>query len=269
MVLEALVNPKKVTGRPWELFFIGALYSLFGAALGFWVFRSHVSLVMVTFTTIASIPFVISAITSEERKGRVLPTKALLKEHGRVISMFTFLFLGFVMVFIGLFVFLPERIVGELFFTQIKAIADIRGAATGSFFSSLNTFGFILLNNFKVLLFCILFSLFYGSGAIFILSWNASVMGAAIGATIRGAGSSFQTISSSLAGYFVHGIPEIVAYFIAALAGGIISVAILREKIGSPAFRKVSWDAVNLIAFAVLLLIVAAIVEVTISPYFL
>ena len=33
--------------------------------------------------------------------------------------------------------------------------------------------------------FCLLFSLIYGSGAIFILTWNASVLGTAIGNYIK------------------------------------------------------------------------------------
>ena len=253
MVLEILVNPKKVTGKPWEMFFIGAVYSLVGVLLGYWVFRSYVSIIMVTFTTIAAIPFVLSAINSEGQKGRTLSRGSLLREHGKIISMFTFLFLGFVTVFFSLFVFLPST------------------AVTGNFIAEVPTMLKILLNNFKVLFFCIIFSLFYGSGALFILAWNASVMGAAIGVGIRSGLSSslygnVQAFATSLLGYFAHGIPEIIAYFVAGLAGGIISFAIMKEKFGSKAFRKISLDAANLVIFAIIILILAALIEVFVSP---
>lgn len=271
MVLEILVNPKKVTGKPWEMFFIGAVYSLVGVLLGYWVFRSYVSIIMVTFTTIAAIPFVLSAINSEGQKGRTLSRGSLLREHGKIISMFTFLFLGFVTVFFSLFVFLPSTAVTEIFSSQISSINEVRTAVTGNFIAEVPTMLKILLNNFKVLFFCIIFSLFYGSGALFILAWNASVMGAAIGVGIRSGLSSslygnVQAFATSLLGYFAHGIPEIIAYFVAGLAGGIISFAIMKEKFGSKAFRKISLDAANLVIFAIIILILAALIEVFVSP---
>ncbi len=67
-------------------------------------------------------------------------------------------------------------------------------------------------------------------------------------------------------GYFAHGLPEIIAYFVAGLAGGILSFAIMKEKFGSKAFRKISLDAANLVVFAIIILILAALIEVFVSP---
>ena len=49
----------------------------------------------------------------------------------------------------------------------------------------LDQFFRIFFNNLKVLIFCIGFAFVYGVGAIFILVWNASVIGTAIGSFIR------------------------------------------------------------------------------------
>jgi hypothetical protein len=67
---------------------------------------------------------------------------------------------------------------------------------------------------------------------MFILTWNASVIGAAIGNFIRTeisryagslgfakAAAYFQIISLGLLKYAIHGIPEILAYFTAAGRG--------------------------------------------------
>ena len=129
----------------------------------------------------------------------------------------------------------------------------------------------ILLNNIKVLALCIVFSLVYGAGAVFIFSWNASVMGAAIGEAIRAGirnntSTTLQIVSSSLAGYFVHGIPEMIAYFTAGIAGGILSMALVKEGYQSIAFQKAKDDSLNLIGFAIIMLFLAALVEVFISP---
>ncbi len=271
MVLEILVNPTKVRGRPWEMFFIGIVYSLVGVLLGYWVFKSHVSLVMVAFTAIAAIPFVHSAIKAEEGREVDRKNASVLIKYFGVLTMFTFLFLGFVVTFVSLFVLLPEQTVTQIFSTQVGAIGEVRSNVTGNFFSTVSTLAVILANNLKVLFFCLLFSVVYGAGAIFILSWNASVMGAAIGDAIRGkllgnAGTALQIVSASLAGYFVHGIPEIIAYFAGGLAGGVLSVALVQEKFQSEGLKKAWKDCLNLTAFAALLLFFAGLIEVYISP---
>lgn len=271
MVLESIINPSRATGKPWEMFFIGLLYSLVGVALSYWVFRSYVSVVMVAFTTIAAIPFVHHALKAEEEKKTQLPHASLLQKHWQIVVMFTFLFLGYVTAFFSLFVLLPEPIVGEVFQVQMGAIIEVQNAVTGHFLSVAKNFGLILLNNVKVLMLCLLFSLAYGAGAVYIFAWNASVMGTAIGEAIRTgmrekASTTLQVVSSSLAGYFVHGIPEMIAYFTAGIAGGILSVAVVREGFHNPRFKK-SWkDAWHLMGFALLMVFLAALVEVFISP---
>ncbi len=270
MVLEVLINPTKASGKPWEMFLIGAVYSLVGAMLGYWVFRSHASIIMVTFTTIASIPFIHAAIKSEAVSNVNLEGNPL-RNHAAILSMFIFLFLGFVAVYFTLFALLPQAMVSSLYSSQIDSIAQVRNTVSGNFFSTLALIGVILLNNIKVLFFCLLFSLVYGAGAIFILSWNASVMGAAIGNAIRtgiasSAGSSFHIVYASIAGYFLHGIPEMFAYFIGGLAGGIVSITLVEKGVRSPEMRKAISDALNLTGFALLILIIAGIVEVTLSP---
>jgi len=131
----------------------------------------------------------------------------------------------------------------------------------------------------KVLIFCILFSFLYGAGAIFILTWNASVIATAIGNFIRTNlayyasktgivkyGFYLQITSLSLLRYLTHGIPEILAYFVGGLAGGIISVAVINERFGTKRFEKIVLDSSDLILLAVLLLIIAALIEVYVTP---
>ena len=61
----------------------------------------------------------------------------------------------------------------------------------------------IFLNNIRVLFLCIIFAFIYGAGAIFILTWNASIVGVAIGNLIReGIGRLGITGKSNILGYF-------------------------------------------------------------------
>jgi len=131
----------------------------------------------------------------------------------------------------------------------------------------------------KVLSFAILFAFIYGAGAIFILTWNATVVGTAIGNFIRSGlgnyatsiglvkvGNYFQVISIGLLKYLLHGIPEILAYFYGGLAGGIISVAIIRHHYTSKKFSNILFDTSELVIIAIAFLLVAAFLEVYITP---
>ena len=100
MVLELLVNPKKVIGKPWQMFFIGFVYSFVAAFLALWIFKNYVSIVMITITVIAAIPFVRSIIKQEEEKDKeIKQEKRLLKAHSKAITVFIYLFLGFLLSF--------------------------------------------------------------------------------------------------------------------------------------------------------------------------
>ena len=75
MVLELLINPKKVIGKPWEMVMIGFAYSFVSAFLALWIFKNYVSIVMITLTIIASVPFVHNVIKVEEEKDMVITSK--------------------------------------------------------------------------------------------------------------------------------------------------------------------------------------------------
>ena len=64
----------------------------------------------------------------------------------------------------------------------------------------------------------------------------------------------------------IHGVPEIGSYFIVALAGGIVSVAIIKHEFGTEKFWEVLQDSLNLIILAVIVLFLGAVVEVYITP---
>ncbi|MEK6828446.1 MAG: stage II sporulation protein M, partial [Nanoarchaeota archaeon] len=115
--------------------------------------------------------------------------------------------------------------------------------------------------------------------AIFILAWNATVIGAAIGNFIRAnisnytsslglleAGNYFHVVSLGLLKYSIHGIPEIAAYFYGGLAGGILSVSLIRKHFKSEKFHIIMKDFSEMILIAVGFLIAGAFLEVYVTP---
>ena len=268
MVLESLISPLKAEKKPWEMFFIGLLYSSVAIIISLLLFKEYASLIAIFFTVAASIPIIYWTIKLEEKKDLAIhDEKVLIKEHGKALAFFTFLFLGFVVSFSIWYIALPVETSSKLFEIQSTTITHINNPLTGNAFNFATTFAAILLNNMKVLLFCLIFAFFYGFGAIFILTWNASIIGVAIGDFVKShAGNYISILSVAFLKYLVHGIPEIIAYFMAGLAGGIISIAVIRHDFVSAKFKHILFDSLDLTFGAIVILVIAALLEVFVSP---
>src|SRR3989338_8511967 len=180
MVVESLLNPFNAEKKPWEMFFLGFLYSSIGILLSLWIFRDQASLIMVFMITMAALPIFYNTVKLEESKDMIMDNETLiLKEHNKAISFFMYLFVGITIACAVWYTLLPTSTINSLFDKQTGTIQAINNQVSGNVIHNLNIFSKIFFNNFKVLAFSILFSLVYGAGAIFILAWNSTVIGAA------------------------------------------------------------------------------------------
>ncbi len=269
MVLESLLDLKTLRKRPWDTFFLSVFYSAVGTILAYLTFPSEVSIAMVFLTTMAHIPILVNLLKKEERE-QILFGKPFVKTHTDILAILFFTFMGMLTFFTFLAVILPEEMFSHFFSRQVETIRYINTLSAAA--TSPGLLEKILINNFKVLFFVIIFSFLYGAGAIFILTWNASVLGTAIGDAIRdkisllgpGFASYFKAVPLAFGMYMIHGIIEVVAYFMGAVAGGIISAAVVRHDYRSPKFMEVLLDSVDMIILASMFLILAGLVEVLI-----
>jgi len=279
-MFELLLNPVKAERKPWELFFVGLFYASLSILFVNWIFASnpifskYLSILTITFTVILSMPFVYFTMRLEEEK-EVRAEGSLLKEHGKAVLSFLWLFFGFLIAFSLFYILFPE-FTGQNFQAQIEQYCNINMPThfkecvkqySGSLSltgSALDTGSLIdiFVNNVYVLIFSLIFSLIFGAGAIFILAWNASVIATAIGIFSK---SSIENLPISVLRYIIHGLPEIAAYFTAALAGGIIGIAIIRNDIRSERFWHIIKDSLDLVIIALLILVAAALIEVFIT----
>lgn len=283
-MLELLIKPNKAEKHPWEMFFIGAFYATLSLLLVSWIFgkdpvlSKYSGILVVTFCVMFSIPFIYFSLRKEEEKDmKITGFRRLIQEHGKALLYFMFLFLGFVVAFSFWYISISGG--NQNFRVQIETYCIINkpsnyqecvnqfmggelNKATG-FLSSTDKVVNIFANNIYVLIFTLVFSLIFGAGAIFILAWNASVISSAIGIFSK---SDLANLPMGLARYMIHGIPEIGAYFAGALAGGIVSAAIIKQEIKSEKFWIVLQDALNLVIIAVVVLFIAALIEVFITP---
>jgi len=283
-MIEMIINPRKAERRPWEMFFIGLLYASISLLLVSFVFskdtvlNQYGGILLITFTVICSFPFMYYLIKLEEGKDvEILKNGKLLKEHSKAISALIWLFLGFIVAFSFWYLVLPQYNAIN-FNAQIKVFCAINSPSnynycigqhglqtmTGSATKEQLMIN-IFANNIYVLIFTILFSLAFGAGAIFVLAWNASVIAAAVGIFAK---ESVLRMPLGIARYMIHGVPEIAAYFVGALAGGIISVAIIRKDLEGERMWRILQDSLLMIIIAIVILFLAALVEVFITPKF-
>ncbi len=282
-MLESLINPKRLNKGPWKMFFIGILYASLSLLLVSLFFEKdpvlikYAGLMVVTFCVMFSLPFMYFIIKKEESEDEYAQgLRKIWATHKNAIYAFCWLFLGFVIAFSFWYIILGDSTMlnAQLeTYCLINSPSNPQGCVaqysqgtgltpTGSA-TSIGRFFSILENNIYVLIFTLIFSLIFGAGAIFILAWNATVIASAIGIFTN---YSISKIPNGLLRYMVHGIPEVSAYFVAALAGGILGAGFMKNGINNKKFYTVLENVILLLFFSVIIVIFSAIIEVYISP---
>ncbi len=259
MVLESLVSIREALKKPYNVFIVGILVTAISMLVSYYVFHQSVGLFTVFLISIASAPFVNRLLRYAEHVSEVEITTenyfdfSFWERHKRIIKVYVAFFLGVIVTMSLAYLILPQQKVEKIFQDQINEINIIRGRFTFG-----DKFTDIVVNNISVLALSFLFSFLFGSGAVFILSWNASVLAAAIGIASQSFGG-MKGLPLAILMFFPHGSLEILAYFIGGIAGGIASAAITRRKSVKP--MLVIEDSMKLMVVAVMLLIIAGLIE--------
>jgi len=284
-MLELLINPKRAERQPWQMGIIGLIFGLVSMFAADKMFSSNAVLTqystifVITFSVILTLPYVYYTIKYEERKDVTMDSEIkLLREHSKAIFAFIWLFIGFVLAFSLYYVAVPDS--QNLLKAQVETFCQINrgsnyqecikqytsekiGIITGNI-TSKERFISIFTNNMAVLIFTIVLSLIFGAGAIFILAWNASVIAAAIAIFVK---SNLAQLPFGFARYMLlHGIPEITAYFVGALAGGILSLAVIKRDLKGEKLWNILQDSLYLVIIAIVILVIAGLIEVFITP---
>ena len=254
MVLEQLFKLKWIEKKEHS-FFLGFIYSIVGIISAKLVHPTNTGIMSIAYTSLLLVPS-LSLLLKEEENVEIREKKfhiwQLLKDHKDIFKIYLSLFLGiFFAYFLISFIF-QDFTIEKMFFTQLKA-AGILGYA----FSSSSILAKIVLNNLLVFTVAFILSLVYGAGAILFLSWNASVWGVAFAIFAK---SNFENFTTSIP----HMVTEGFAYVTAAIAGGVVSKAAIREKVFSKKFNHILTDALILVFIGVVLVLIAGYIEVRI-----
>ena len=270
-MLEALINPKEAENKPLHVFFVAILFTLVSIYTAQAVFSYYASMLTVAFITILFVPLFQRLFVIEEEKERKIFRErmdyaSIFRRHEDIIKVYTAFFLGVVVATTTFLTLFPQP--GEsVFKLQMDTLAVMRG--TGAVTFNMDNFFHYLSNNTSVLGFAFLISFFFGTGAVFILSWNATVIGTFLYIGIKsmveeGAPLGLAYLYGLPAGLLsisIHGIPEILGYFFAGIAGGILSVGVIRERIFSNEFRQVFRDSLIFLLSAEVLIVIGAFLE--------
>lgn len=259
MVLELLLDPGKAE-KFSHILILSFVYTIVSVFLAQQIFPQHASVLFVALLTILFIPFFQGRFEQEEQKEDLYAERKsggnIFARHRGIIFVFSAFFLGIVIAASFVFIFLPFQQAFSLQATTIKGFATEDG-----------DFQKILFNNIQVMVLMFIFSVIMGAGAIFILAWNASVIAVYAGMLVNSIGLPLPAaylvgLPTALGSIAVHGAPEILAYFLAGLAGGILSFGIVKEKINSVEFRQIFFDSLVYLAVAAALVFGAGLLEV-------
>jgi len=254
MVLDSLIEDKEALKDPIKTFFLGVIISLISLFISYTIFTESTGLFTVIIITLATLPFINKLLKYEESEDeKIMDASTFTERYGDVIVTYIAFFSGMILAMSLSFVVLPDTVAERVFDEQIKEINIIRGK-----FDFGNQFLEIFLNNISVLMLSFLFSFLFGSGAIFILGWNASVLAAAIGLISKASGG-VKAVPAAVMMFLPHGSFEIGAYFIGAIAGGLISAAVTRRK--SVKFWPIVNDSLKLLVISFVFLIIGGIIE--------
>jgi len=266
MVLESIIPVKKVIRKPIDMFIFSLIVSLASIYLADMIFPGNSTGKIITlFITVGITPMIYGIfrqeeeIEREEAENRI--KESFFQRHGETILIFSLFFLG---VFLSIFMiatFSEESYVKYIFQDQLSEIERVTAISnpSGAFVAS-EILQMIFENNLRVMALSFLLSFLLGSGAIIILAWNASILALYLSSFLRnGLIEEFFVRSISL---IPHAPIEIAAYFLAGIAGGVLSVGIIREKLFSKEFFFVLRDAFILMGLAVLAVLIGAVIEV-------
>ena len=263
-----------------------------GIWLSYFVFPDSASVLSLAFVTMAFAPFIHRLFVKETSQEEEKPgwSGSFIVRHFDLIEIYSIIFISIIISYVFWFAMLPsadcsttpswncwfpERNV--IFSEQEKVYKAITGAsATGEIAVTGNAVGqnecktpgksslegctiFIFKNNSVVLGLAIIFSFIYGAGAVFLLGWNASVIGTFIGVEV--VEKHLIAGISRAAGYLPHGIWEIGGYFVGSIAGGIITASLATRKYSEKQFETIAKDALLLILVAYFALLIGSLIE--------
>ncbi|MBR9692221.1 stage II sporulation protein M [Candidatus Woesearchaeota archaeon] len=265
MVFEQFLASDSVKKNFLFIFLLGIFYVFVGYFVSAYFFEEQVSVAMLFTITLLLVPSISIILNIEEKIESKAGVKHFFHNHKDIFKIYFSLFKGIFVAFLILGAYSQLSMFDyQLDFLQSRG--DLTGEIINEFSANeynptVNNAIALISQNLLVVIIAFILSIFYGAGALFLIVLNASVFASFIIYVIKEAGNALQLISI----FLIHLIPELAGFLVAAIAGGVVSRAIVREEFGSQGFRNVMKDALVLLAISAVLIIIAAFLEIFVS----
>ena len=265
MVLESIMPVKKVIKNPVDMFIFSMIISFASVYLADLIFPgASTGKIITLFITVGITPMIYGVFRNEEEIEREEAEHRIkekfFERHGETIWIFSLFFLGVLIAIFLVSTLSDEQYVKYIFQDQLTEIARVTSVGSTGSFASSDMLNIIIQNNLRVMGLSFLLSFLLGSGAIIILAWNASILALYLSSFLRkGLVTEFIVRSVSL---IPHAPVEIAAYFLAGIAGGILSIGLIREKLFGREFFLVLRDSLILLGLSIAAIFVGAFIEV-------
>jgi uncharacterized membrane protein SpoIIM required for sporulation len=247
MVVEYLIRPSWVVKKPIYALLLGVCLSFIGTSIGLFIFPDEAAIAGILFTTIAATPFL----------GKILDTvdaDEFWERNGKIASIYGLFFFGIALAYGIWYFILPAQASAFFFDKQISVLVQPL-TSIGFFSQTQSSLIAIISNNLKLVIFALVLSFIYGAGATILITWNASVLGIFM--------ASLGKFTTMLA-FVPHASLEFIAFFFAAIAGGLLSIAVDEEKtqFKSDKFYQAINDSAMLFMLAIGIIVLAGFIEV-------
>ena len=264
MVFEQFLDSDKVKKHSLFIFGLGIIYVMVGYIVSAYFFQESVSIAVLFTTTLLLVPSIYVILNIEEKIESKAGIKRFFYNHKDIFKIYLFLFIGIFFAFLVLGFFSTDVFDYQMDFLENRGDITpetIDQFAETEYSPAFSDFTALISHNLFIIILAFVLSIFYGAGALFLIVLNASVFAAFIVHVIKTAGNSVSTLLL----FLIHLIPELSGFLVAAIAGGVISRAIMREKFGSRGFKNVMKDALILLLISAGLIIIAAFLELFVT----
>ena len=271
MVLEQILDNVRIKRHFLFIYLLSFAFVFVGYFVSVLFFGDSISIAMLFTLTLLLSPSMAHLINNEEYIERKEGLHHFFRNHKALFKVYFFTFLG---VFSG-FLFLGLYIGNSThtFDYQYQFLENQQGLTTElidnflqhPYIPSFENFIGLFNENIKVVLIMFILAIFYGAGSIFLVSLNASVFAAFLVFVINYLSQVLPHALRTIGVFLIHLIPEISGFFIASIAGCLLSRAILVEKFGTPGFSNILKDCSLLLLVSAFLILLGSFLEVYVS----
>ena len=232
---------------------LGILYVFISYGTASLFFSENISMAMIMLITLLFVP-TISRFIEKEVDAREDSSSGVFRHNKTLIEIFFFLFI------------LGYLIIGNIYSDSIKYQTDILQDKIKVDIDGIQKVPqalSLMINNIEVILVAFVLSLFYDVGALFLIVRTASVFA---GFILKFSSFAVEKTALNAAIFSVHFVPEIFGFLLAALAGGVISKALVKKNIANSQFGKIVRDGTMLLAVSIGIIVFAAVLEAFVTP---